>query len=161
MLLAVNQGVGVVSGDLKAVAVSDGIAGAGLHTIATEDAPVVINVVDLGVTLRGADALLAGIFGRLNVNAIRRAGRGAEKAGNAFFKPVLVASQNVEAAIAVFKMNRLVRVVLRHRGLKHGLKSDGKALGQSRSGIRDFSKYVRHSPSELSIADASWRVNRR
>jgi len=129
LFLAVNQGVGIVSGDLEAVAVSDSVAGAGFHAVATEDAPVVINVVDLCVSLRRADALFASILSRLDVNAIRGASRRTEKAGDAFFEAVFVAPQNMEAAVAAFKMNRFVRVILRHRGVEHGLKGDGEAFG--------------------------------
>ena len=131
LLLAVNQGVRIVGGNLKPVAVDDGVARAGLHAVATEDAPVVINVVNLCVTLRSADPLLAGILSRFNVNAICGASRRAEESGYAFLEPIFIAFQNVQPAVAVFKMNGFVRVVLRHRGLEHGPKSDGKTLGQS------------------------------
>ena len=43
LLLAVNQRVGVVSGNLETVAVGDGVTRAGFYAIATEDAAVVID----------------------------------------------------------------------------------------------------------------------
>ncbi len=78
-------------GQLEAVAVGDGVGGAGLHAVAAEDAAVVVDVVDLGVALGGGDALLGGVFGGLDVDAVGGAGRGAEKAGHALFQAVLVA----------------------------------------------------------------------
>jgi hypothetical protein len=69
------------------------------------------------------------------------ASRRAQETGDAFLEPIFIAFQNVQPAVTVFKMYGFVRVVLRHRGLEeHGPKSDGKPLGQRRSGIRDLSK---------------------
>jgi hypothetical protein len=45
--------------------------------------------------------------------------------------------------------------------VEHGLECDGKSLGQRRSRIRDFSKYVWHTLSKFSIPDAPGQVNRR
>ena len=111
LLLAVNQGVGIVRGNLKPVAVGDGVTRAGLHAVPTKDAPVVINVVNLCVTLRRTDSILAGILGSFDVDAIGRASRRAKETGYAFFEPIFIALQNVQPAVAVFKMNGFVRVV--------------------------------------------------
>jgi hypothetical protein len=54
----------------------------------------------------------------------------------------------VQPAVASFKMNGFFRVVFRHRVPEHGPKGDGESLGQSRSGIRYFSKYVWHTLSK-------------
>src|SRR5208283_2317756 len=70
LLFAVNQAAGVVGGQLKPVAVRNRVGGAGFHAIAAEDAAVVIDVVNLGVTLGAADPLLGGVLGRLDVNAV-------------------------------------------------------------------------------------------
>ena len=59
LLLAINQVAGVVGGQLEAVAVGDGVCRAGLDAIAAEDAAVVIDVVDLGVALGPADAMVS------------------------------------------------------------------------------------------------------
>ena len=109
LFLAVDQRVGVVGGDFKIVAVGNGVAGAGFHAIAAEDAAVVVDVVNLGVALRGADAVVAGILRRLDVDAIGRAGRGAQEAGDALLQAIFIAAQNVDAAIAGFKMRGLDR----------------------------------------------------
>jgi hypothetical protein len=51
IVLAHDQGGGVQGGQLEAVAVGDGVGGAGLHAVAAEDAAVVVDVIDLGVAL--------------------------------------------------------------------------------------------------------------
>src|SRR5580704_10795288 len=60
LLFAVDQVAGVVGGQLKTVAVRNGVGGTGFHAIAAEDAAVVIDVVDLGVTLSAAYAMAFG-----------------------------------------------------------------------------------------------------
>src|SRR5208282_770471 len=96
LFLAVNKRVGVVGGDFKTVAVGDGVTRASFHAIAAEDAPVVIDIIDLGIALRGADTVVAGILRGLNVNAIGRASRRAEEAGDALFQSAFVAAQNMD-----------------------------------------------------------------
>jgi len=56
ILLAHDESGGVEAGEFEAVAVGDGVSGACLHAIAAEDAAVVVDVVDLGVTLGAGDA---------------------------------------------------------------------------------------------------------
>src|SRR5206468_4334677 len=90
LLFAVDQVAGVERGQLETMAVRDGVGGAGLDAIAAEDATVVIDVVDLGVTLGAADAMRFRVLRRLDVNAIRRACRSAQEAGNTFLQPVLI-----------------------------------------------------------------------
>ena len=85
------------------MAVGDGVGGAGFDAVAAEDAAVVVDVVDLGVALGGGDALLLGVLGRLDVDAVRRAGGGAEEAGYALLQAVLVALQHVLAAEALLQ----------------------------------------------------------
>src|SRR6266576_3561216 len=77
VFLAHDQVGGVEAGELETVAVGDGIGGAGLDTIAAEDAAVVVDIVDLGVTLGTGDALFRGVLGGFDVDAVRRAGGGA------------------------------------------------------------------------------------
>src|SRR5579859_2068309 len=72
LFFAIDQTGGVEGGNLEAVAVSNGVGGAGLDAVAAEDAAVVVNVIDLGIALGAADAVLGGILGGLNINAIRR-----------------------------------------------------------------------------------------
>src|SRR5215208_1905737 len=56
ILLAHDQGGGIVAGDLEAVAVRDGIGGACFHAVTAEDTAVVVDVVDRGVALSARDA---------------------------------------------------------------------------------------------------------
>src|SRR5947207_14481421 len=70
LLLAVNQGGGVVAGDLESVSMGDGVGGAGLYAVAAKNATVVIDIVNLGITLAAADAELVGIFSRFDIDAI-------------------------------------------------------------------------------------------
>ena len=123
VFLAHNQIGGVQRGELEAVAVGDGVGGAGLDTVAAEDAAVVVDVVDLGVALGRGDALLFGVFGGLDVDAVGGAGGGAEEAGDTLFQAVLVALQLVLAAEALLELGaahgaRAVGVVLDLGGLE-------------------------------------------
>src|ERR1019366_9684849 len=108
----------------------DSVAGAGLHAISAEDAAAVIDVIDLGVALRGTNALLGSVLRRLDVNTIRGTSRCAEEAGHTLLQAILVAPQNVNPAVAILKMHGLGRVVLRHRGSDHHLEGRGKPLRQ-------------------------------
>jgi len=56
LLLAVDQRGRVVAGDLEIVAVSNSVGGAGLDAEPTEDAAVVVDVIDLGITFAATDA---------------------------------------------------------------------------------------------------------
>ena len=95
LFFAVDEIGSVQRRKFKTVTVRDGVRGAGLNTIAAEDAAVVIDVVDLGVTLGPAYSVLRSVFGGLDVDAIRRAGRRAQEARNALLQPVLVTLQYV------------------------------------------------------------------
>jgi len=79
------------------VAVRDGVGGTRFHTIAAKDTAVVVDVVDFREAVAAADPLSGGIFRCFDVDAIRRAGSGTEKTGDAFFQAVFVALQNMRA----------------------------------------------------------------
>src|SRR6185437_10546229 len=101
-----------------------------------EDAAVVINVIDLGVTLGAADAVLFSVLRGLNVNAVGRAGGGAQEAGNTLFQAVLIALQHVQAAETLlehraFHRSRPVRIVFNHGGSKHLPESDRHSFGNA------------------------------
>lgn len=61
---------GVQGGQLKTVTVSDRVRWAGLHAITAKNAPVVVDVVNLGVTLGTGNALLSRVLGRFYVDAV-------------------------------------------------------------------------------------------
>ena len=98
VFLAHHKAGRVQRGEFEAVTMRNGVGWAGFDTIAAEDAAVVVDVVDLGEALGRGDALLFGVLGSLNVNAVGRAGGCAKEAGYAFFQAVFVALQNVRSA---------------------------------------------------------------
>jgi len=104
--------------------VRDRIGRTRLDTIAAENAAVVIDVVYLGITFCAANPMLGSILGCLNVDAVRRARRGTQETGDAFFEAILVALQYVYAAIALLQFSPLQRpgaigIVFNLGGLKH------------------------------------------
>ena len=136
VFFAHDQVGGVEGGELEAVAVGDGVGGAGFNTVAAEDAAVVVDVVDLGVALGGRDAVLGGVLVGLDVDAVGGTGGGTEETGHALFQAVLVALQDVGAAIALLKLcaaqrARAVGVVLHLGGLEHFTEGDAHALGDA------------------------------
>ena len=72
-----------------------------------------------------------GILGRFDINAIGRAGGGAQKTGDALFQAVFVALQHVDAAIALLKLGRRVRIVFGDGGIHHLAEGDAHALGDA------------------------------
>ena len=91
MLLAVDERIYVISGQLESVAVGNRIGGTCFDAIAAKNAAGIIDVVNLGVALSGRDTAFLGIFRSLNVNAIRWAGRSAQKTPHAFLEIILIA----------------------------------------------------------------------
>jgi hypothetical protein len=138
---AIDQIAGIERGQLKAVAVRDGVRGAGFNAVTAEDAAVIVNVIDLGVAFRAADALLFRIVCGFNVNAIGRARGRAKKTGNALFQTVFIALQLMQPA-ETFLKNRaligqlLVGIILNNGGSKHLPQSHGHSL-------RDASKIAK------------------
>ena len=70
LLFSIDQTAGVERCQLEFMTVRNGVGGAGLHAVAAEDTAVVVDVIDLGVSLAAADALLIGVFRGFYVNAI-------------------------------------------------------------------------------------------
>ena len=62
VFLAHHEAGGVQGGELEAMTVRDGIGRAGFNAVSAENAPVVVDVVDLGVALGGRDADFFSIF---------------------------------------------------------------------------------------------------
>jgi hypothetical protein len=93
------------------MAMGDGVCGAGFDAITTENTSRIIDVVSLRKTFARRDALSGRVFSRLDVNAIRRACRGAQKTGDALFQTLFIAMKNMNPAIAGLKMNRLLRII--------------------------------------------------
>jgi hypothetical protein len=116
------------------VTVGDGVGRAGLDTVAAEDAPVVIDVVDLGVALGAGDAFFFGILSGFNVDTVRGTGGSAEEARDTFFKAIFVALELMFTAKALLKFGSAhgalaVRVVFDFGRLEHLLEGDAHSLG--------------------------------
>src|SRR5581483_10629069 len=141
VFLAVNQSRRVVAGGLKTVAVRNGVGGTSLHAVAAEDAARIIDVVNLGVALAAADAQSVGVFRGFDVDAIGRAGGGAEEARHALFEAIFIALQHMRAAIALLEFGRRVRVVLGDGGIHHLAQGDRHALGDGGGGLEDVGNF--------------------
>src|SRR5208282_4659777 len=85
LFLAVDQGINVVRGELKAVSVGNRVRRTRFDTVTAENAARIIDIVNAGVALPRGDSAGIRIFGGFDVDAIRRARRSAEKASNALF----------------------------------------------------------------------------
>ncbi len=134
IFLAHDESGGVEAGQFEAVSVGDGVGGAGLDTVAAEDAAVVVDVVDLGVTLGRGDALFFGVLGGFDVDAVRGAGGGAEEAGDTLLEAVFVALELVLAAEALLELcaahgTFAVGIVLDFGRLKDLFQRDAHSFG--------------------------------
>ena len=147
LLLAHHQRGRIEAGHFEAVAVRDRVGRTSFHAIAAENAAVVVDVVDLGVALAAADAHLLRVLRGFNVNAVRRARRGAQKTRHALLHAVGVALQHVHAAVAFLEFGRRVGIVLGHRGRHHLLEGDPHALGDRRPPNPEFLRM--YSPCDL------------
>ena len=134
------------------MAVRDRIRRASLDAVAAENAAVVIDVVDLGVALGGRDARFFGVLGGLNVNAVRRARRRAEKTGDTFFQTIFIALQLVLAAETLLELRAThgpfaVWIVL-YLGRLEGLtERDAHAFGDSGGVVNNrHSSSIRRAP---------------
>ena len=124
VFLAHHQVRCIQAGEFETVSVRDRVRWAGLDAIAAEDAAVVVDVVNLGIALGAGDTLFGGVLVRFDVDAVRRAGCGAEKAGDALFQSIFVALENVRAAEPLLKHGAsrragTVRIILHLGRLKH------------------------------------------
>jgi hypothetical protein len=142
LFFAVDQVAGVKAGDFEAVPVSDCIRGTGLDAVSAENTSVVVDVINLSVTLRSADPMLGGILRRLDINAVRGTGRRTKETGDAFFQAVLIALQDVHTAKTLLKLgaterSRPVGIILHLRGLEHLHESDAHPLGDRGNVFQD------------------------
>ena len=139
LFFSINERVDVVGREFEAMAVSDGVRGAGFHAITAKNAPRIIDVVHAGVALARGDPVRIRVFRGFDVNAIRGTSCRAKEAANTFFKAAFVAVQNVNPTVARLKMNRLVRIVLRDRLTKHVAEGHTEALDQRTKRLAHFS----------------------
>ena len=142
LLFAINKVSRIESGQLEAVSMGDRVRGAGLDAVSAEDAAVVVDVVDGGISFGAADAIFRRVFGSFDVNTVRRAGGCAQKTRYALFQPVLVALQYVKTAKALLEYCAAqwpwtVGIVLDNRGLEHLFKSDRHPLSDGSDVLHD------------------------
>src|ERR1700722_4455928 len=114
-----DQGVDVVGGKFDAVAVSDRVGGARFYAVTAKNTARIIDIVDLRIALARRNTIGSSIFSGFDVNTVRRTGRGAQKTAYAFFVAVLVALQNMDAAIAWLHGRRRVRKAFGGSFAKH------------------------------------------
>ena len=103
LLFSVDQIRGIECGQLKSVTVSNGVCRACFDAVSAKNAAVVIDVVDLCISLGAANAVFGRVLGGFDVNAIGRAIGSAQKTGYALLKPVFIALQHVYAAEALLE----------------------------------------------------------
>ena len=158
LLLAVNQVAGIESGEFKSVAVGDGIGRTGFHAVSAKNAAVIVNVVDLGVALSARNADLIGVFRRFDVDAVGRAGGGAQKTGHTLFEAVFVALEDVHATEALLKLGAFQRtgavgIVFHDTGLEHLFQGDGHALRDGPNILDDG-----HIMTSITDVELKWRA---
>src|ERR1041385_7146973 len=95
LLFAIDQVRGVERGQFESMSVRNGVGGTGLNAVSAKNAAVVVNVIDLGVTLGPAHAVLGRVLCCLNVNAIGGTVGRAKKAGDTLLQAILVTLQYV------------------------------------------------------------------
>src|SRR4029077_4731334 len=137
LLLAINQVGRIERRQFKSVPVRNRIGRASFHAISAEDAPVVVDVVDLRISFGAAYPVGLGVLRRLDIDAVRRAGGGAQETCHALLQPVLVALQHVHPTktfleARAFQRPGTVRVVLDLGRLKHLHEGDAHTFGNRR-----------------------------
>jgi hypothetical protein len=138
LLFAIDQGIDVVGRQLDIVAMRDCVSRARFHAVAAEYTSRIIDIVNPGVALTRRYAIRFRVFSGFNVNTIRRAGSGAEKTANAFFKTILVALQNVNSAIAWLNACRHIRIRFRRSFAKHRPQRHAEPLVEGKESFTDF-----------------------
>ena len=128
MLFAVNQRIDVIGRQLKSMPMRDRIGRTSFHAIPAKNTARIINIVDAGIPFARGDAIHVGVFRGLDINAVRWACRGAQKAPDALLQPIFIAMQHVNPAITRLKMHLLVRIIFRNRFSEYIAKCDAEAL---------------------------------
>ncbi len=139
LLFPVHQRIYIVCGQLKAMSMRYRIRGTRLYAIPAKDTPRIIDVVDLRISLARRDPALFRVLRRFNVNAIRWAGRRAQKTSHTLLEVIFVAMQNVNPAISWLEIHGLVRIILRHRLPEHVFERNREALYQRYRRSTNFS----------------------
>jgi hypothetical protein len=139
LFLAEDEGVDVVRGEFDAVSVGDGVCWTSLYAIAAEDAAGIIDVVNFGIAFPRRNSLRFRIFRSLDVDTVRRAGGGAEKATDAFLEAVFVTLQDVDASITGLNAGRDLGKVFSGGFAKHRAQRNAKSFKQRHKCFANFS----------------------
>src|ERR1700739_1185265 len=118
--------------------VRDGIRRARFHTVATENAARIVDVVNAGVAFPRGNTRRVGVLRRLDIDAIRGAGRRTKETSHAFFETALIPVQDVNPAIPRLKMNRFVRIIFGNGLAEHRAERHAEALYQSARSLDNF-----------------------
>ena len=102
------------------MAVSDRVGGAGFYAVTAKNTAGIVDVVNLRIPLACRNTVGCGVFRGFDVDAIRRTGCGAEKTAYALFVTVLVALENMDAAIAWLYGGRRVGKTFGSSFAEHG-----------------------------------------
>jgi len=135
-----DERIYVVRSQFEAVAMCDGICGAGFYAVTAENTPGIINVVNASVTFAGRNPLVLCIFGGFDVNAIRRASGGAQETSHALLQTLFIPLQDMNPAIPRLKMNRLVGIILRDGLADHVCKCDVEPAHEGDERFAHFTK---------------------
>ncbi len=120
------------------MAVGDCVRGTGFYAIAAENAAGIVDVVDLGVTLTGGNAIGRSIFCGFYVDAIRGARCRTQETPYALFVAVFVTLENVNATIARLNARRNVGESFGCGLTEHGAKRHAEAFVERDEGFADF-----------------------
>src|SRR4051812_2698789 len=134
LLLAINQVAGIKARDFKPVPVSNGVRRTSFHAITAKDTSVVIDIVNLRVTLRSANPVLGSILRSFNVNTVRWTGCCAKETGYTLFQTILVTLQNMHTAKTLLyhgapQRSRPVRIILHNSRLEHFHEGNAHTFG--------------------------------
>ena len=130
MLFAVNQRIDVIGRQLKSMPMRDRIGRTSFHAIPAKNTARIINIVDAGIPFARGDAIHVGVFRGLDINAVRWACRGAQKAPDALLQTAFIAMQHVNAAVARLKMYLLVGIIFCDGFAEYISKRNAEALRQ-------------------------------
>src|SRR5579885_2976011 len=130
VLLGGDQALAAVVGEVQARPQGDRLGGARLGAVAAVDAAHQVDLVADGIALAGRHGVLRVVLGGADGDAAHRAGAGAELAADALLHAVVVAVQDVAAAVAGRGRLLLLRPLQGDRLAEHVLQGERHALDQ-------------------------------
>src|SRR4051794_17970876 len=155
-VLRVDQVVAVVLGDLELVAERDRVERARQLAVPAEDAARHVDLVDPRIALARRDAVVGGVLGGDDADAVGGTGGCAERAADALLEPVLVLVQAMTAAVARVHRPLVLRVLLRDRLLEDLLQRDAEALQRLWDDRHYFTSTTRNAVARaLTVATGS------